>query len=123
MALLTMSGCTNLNFGQAIDLLKQGKLVQRAGWNGKQMFIFMRPEDDLPITIISSIKSLPDNVKKYLVQVQYNNEILYSSDNTIKIKFTPYLCMKAADGSIVNGWLASQTDMTAEDWVEVTVID
>jgi hypothetical protein len=27
--------------------------------------------------------------------------------------------MKAADGSIVNGWLASQTDMLSEDWVLV----
>jgi hypothetical protein len=27
--------------------------------------------------------------------------------------------MKAADGSIVNGWLASQTDILAEDWVLV----
>ena len=33
--------------------------------------------------------------------------------------FTQYICMKAADGSIVNGWLASQTDMLADDWVLV----
>ena len=25
--------------------------------------------------------------------------------------------MKAADGTIVNGWLASQTDMLSEDWM------
>lgn len=28
----------------------------------------------------------------------------------------PDLAMKAADGSLVIGWLASQTDMLAEDW-------
>jgi len=27
--------------------------------------------------------------------------------------------MKAADGSLVIGWLASQTDMLAEDWIVV----
>ena len=27
--------------------------------------------------------------------------------------------MKAADDSIVNGWLASQTDMLSNDWMEV----
>ena len=27
--------------------------------------------------------------------------------------------MKAADGTIVMGWLASQTDMLSEDWVLV----
>ncbi|WP_262482542.1 DUF2829 domain-containing protein [Bacteroides neonati] len=33
------------------------------------------------------------------------------------VKFTAYLCMKAADGTIVNGWLASQSDMLANDWM------
>jgi hypothetical protein len=32
--------------GQAIEALKQGKLVQRKGWNGKGMFIFQRPSGD-----------------------------------------------------------------------------
>lgn len=27
--------------------------------------------------------------------------------------------MRAADGSIVVGWLASQTDMQAFDWMEI----
>jgi hypothetical protein len=27
--------------------------------------------------------------------------------------------MKAADGTVVNGWLASQTDMLANDWMIV----
>ena len=31
----------------------------------------------------------------------------------------PNINMLAADGSIVTGWLASQTDMLAEDWEEV----
>ena len=29
----------------------------------------------------------------------------------------PCITMKTADGSILMGWLASQTDMLAEDWV------
>ena len=32
---------TNLNFGQALELLKQGLSLQRAGWNGKGMYIFL----------------------------------------------------------------------------------
>ena len=31
-------------------------------------------------------------------------------------KMMPYVTMKAADGTLVIGWLASQTDMLAEDW-------
>jgi hypothetical protein len=33
-----------------------------------------------------------------------------------KVKICPHIDMKAADGSYVVGWLASQTDMLAEDW-------
>ena len=29
------------------------------------------------------------------------------------------VCMKTADNKILTGWLASQTDMLAEDWEEV----
>ena len=43
----------------------------------------------------------------------------YGDSEIDKIKFTAYLCMKAADGTVVNGWLASQTDMLANDWMIV----
>ena len=38
---------TNLNFGQALELLKQGLSLQRAGWNGKGMFLFLVPGSTL----------------------------------------------------------------------------
>jgi len=96
-----------MNFGEAIEALKQNKLAARSGWNGKGMFIFMRPSDELDVDFIPKVKSLPDSVKDYLTK---------NAVSGAKIPFTAYLCMKAADGTIVNGWLASQTDMLAEDW-------
>ena len=30
-----------LNFGQALELLKSGKLLSREGWNGKGMYVFL----------------------------------------------------------------------------------
>lgn len=100
-------------FGQALESLKRGHLVTRKGWNGKGMFIFMRPEDSLPTNmIVNQVKSLPESFK---IWVSDN----YGDSETDKIKFTAYLCMKAADGTVVNGWLASQTDMLANDWVIV----
>ena len=112
-----MTGNTALSFGEAIELLKQGKLVQRAGWNGKGMFIFQRPSDTLPVKIVvENVKSLPQSVKDY-----YANVTDGAMEN-IAVIFTSYLCMKAADDSVVNGWLASQTDMLANDWVEVVII-
>nr|DAL53800.1 MAG TPA_asm: Protein of unknown function (DUF2829) [Caudoviricetes sp.] len=105
-------------FGQALEDLKQGRLVTRKGWNGKGMFIFMRPADELHVGFVAKdIKSLPYSVKEYYAQDCVDKEgkqIDLPKDDVVK--FTAYLCMKAADGTIVNEWLASQTDMLAEDW-------
>ena len=104
------------SFGDALLALKAGGCVARSGWNGKNMFIFQRPQDELtPAFIVETVKSLPQSVKNFISQ-KYNDETHYASGEEIKVKFTAYLCMYAADGTIVNGWLASQTDMLAEDW-------
>jgi hypothetical protein len=85
-----------MNFGDALDLLKRGFHVQRDGWNGKGMFLWFMPEKDpLPI----------DNA-------------LADSLNTATggaISFGPYIVMKTAQNNHVP-WLASQTDLIAEDW-------
>jgi len=107
-----------MNFGQALEALKEGKLVQREGWNGKGMFVFMRPADELHVGFVAKdIRSLPQKVKDYYYQdcVDENGNPLELEKDDV-VKFTAYLCLKAPDGTIVNGWLASQTDMLSEDW-------
>ena len=32
-----------MNFGKALEVLKQGRKVTRKGWNGKGMFVFIDP--------------------------------------------------------------------------------
>ncbi|MCX6216409.1 DUF2829 domain-containing protein [Spirosoma sp.] len=97
------------SFAIAVEAVKQGKRIARSGWNGKGMFVFQRPADTLPSAILSNVKSLPESVKSFLI-----------NEDKGSVLFTAYLCMYAADGSIVNGWLASQTDILAEDW---TILD
>lgn len=121
MSITTLVGNTSLTFGEAIELLKEGKLVTRQGWNGKGMFLFMRPADELTVnTLVHNVKSLPQSVKSYFA-AKTHPYLEGRIDGEDKVKFTGYLCMKAADDSIVNGWLASQTDMLAQDWCEVQV--
>lgn len=104
---------TNVNFSTALEAVKEGKRIAREGWNGKNMFVFMRPADSLDYGfIIEKVKSLPDSVKNYYKSLVDEKPVTVSCTVT----FTAYLCMKAADGSIVNGWLASQTDILANDW-------
>lgn len=50
-----------MKFGEALEEVKKGALIARAGWNGKGMFVFQRPEDWLSTDmIVNKVKSLPD---------------------------------------------------------------
>ena len=82
-----------MDFGEAIKALKEGKKVARKGWNGKGMFLYLINGSEF------------QNVLKY----GYGE---YEHEPTI----TSSIAMKTAQNTIVIGWLASQTDMLAEDW-------
>jgi len=86
-----------MDFGDAIRAMKSGKRVARSGWNGKGMFLFLV------------------NGSTFTV----NREPLMSimGDGT-QVKYHAHIDMKTADGMVVP-WLASQTDMLSEDWVDV----
>ena len=91
-----------MDFGDAIRAMKQGKKVARTGWNGKGMW--------LCIPLCNGPREIPANG----IWGKPNEE--YAEKNGGTVKVMPYITMKAADGSIVMGWLASQTDMLSEDW-------
>lgn len=94
-----------MTFGMAIEAMKQGKKVARAGWNGKGMW--------LCIPLVEGPKEIPST------GIWGKPNADYAEQNGGTVKVMPYITMKAADGSIVMGWLASQTDMLSDDWVIV----
>lgn len=48
-----------MRFGEALEAVKEGKLIARCGWNGKGMFVFLRPEDSLSTEmVVNKVKSL-----------------------------------------------------------------
>lgn len=80
-----------MNFGKAIELLKEGKKVQREGWNGKNQYI-----------------ELASNIS-------YKNpkgEIINAEHNAIGNRAIAFV----GTSGVQLGWLASQADMLAEDW-------
>ena len=85
------------DFGMAIEALKRGKAVARKGWNGKGMFLTLQNGSE-----VEGNNMRNDPAKNYYADT--------------KVRICPHIDMKAADGSYVVGWLASQTDMLAEDW-------
>jgi len=86
-----------LSFGKVLDLLKKDSSMkfQRIGWNGKGMFIFYVAKN---INIITKNHPL--------------NRIYVEG---AEIEQDAYIAMKTVQGTIVP-WLASQTDMLADDW-------
>lgn len=98
----------SLNFGQAIEALKNAKLVARDGWNGKGMYLYLNPgsSPSMPPTSEHGHKMLINGIDAKL----YDLGVV---GTTVR---TPNVNMRAADGSTVTGWLASQTDILAEDW-------
>lgn len=110
----------DLTFGEALEAVKKDELIAREGWNGKNMFVFQRPKDNLSAEmIIDKVKSLPQKVKDYYIgqfaHTPTERKAGIGPADTYVV-FHAYLCMKSADGDIINGWLASQTDMLAIDW-------
>ena len=96
-----------LNFGQALEALKQGHRIARAGWNGKGMFVGLNK---------GSSECLSPGRTKTIEGV---SETLFELGNTGTVTRLPNLNMRAATGSTVTGWLASQTDLLAEDWIDI----
>ena len=85
-----LKGGEGMNFGKAIEALKSGKRVARAGWNGKGMFLCFVHWKDWSVNPAETHKT--------------------------STHLAPWIGMRTADNMFVP-WLASQTDMLAEDWL------
>lgn len=94
----------NLDFGGAIKALKEGKKVTRKGWNGKGMFLWLKPET---------------TIKEEWCKDEFLKKLVHENGGEIKGLGT--ICMYTHDSSgrkaILTGWLASQSDMLSEDWI------
>lgn len=92
-----------MNFGKALEELKAGKKVARKGWNGKGMFLYLTTGSVIHL----------DEMKTETANHLRN----FCNDAGMdEVEICSHIDMKSADNKIVIGWLASQTDMLAEDW-------
>lgn len=80
-----------MDFGQAIKEVKNGKRIQREGWNGRQQYV----------ELASAISYV--NAQGKIVNVEHaaigNKALAFVGTSGVQL-----------------GWLASQADMLAEDW-------
>ncbi|MAG24647.1 hypothetical protein CMI47_03785 [Candidatus Pacearchaeota archaeon] len=83
-----------MDFSQALTQLKAGERLQRAGWNGKGMFLYLVRGSEFTVNRAPLLGIYPEGKV---------------------INYLPHIDMRTADGSCVP-WLASQTDLLANDW-------
>ena len=55
---------------------------------------------------------------KYVTRPGWNGKGMYLYLKTITRDYAPCIVMRTAQGYHQPGWLASQADMLAEDWIE-----
>jgi hypothetical protein len=92
-----------MTFGGALEALKCGARVARVGWNGKGMWIALTLGSEVHRATTSGAAA------------QLANE----EPGRDYITIGAHIDMRTADGTMVIGWLASQTDMLADDWILV----
>jgi hypothetical protein len=92
-------------FERALAALKVGRSVARKGWNGKGMWLSI--VKGMPVEMVTEIPILADNT-------------LFEADahrrpNIERFAYPDHIAMKTADNKLVP-WLASMTDLMADDW-------
>jgi hypothetical protein len=87
-------GLTDLSFSAALYHAKRGARITRAGWNGKDMFVFLVPGSTFLVNRAPLLGIYPEGTE---------------------IRYHGHLDLKTADGMVVP-WTISQTDVLAEDW-------
>lgn len=86
-----LGGEASFSFGEAIKYLKRGFKVARKGWNGKKQYIQLATG----------------------ISYTFDGEVINCEHEAIGNKAIAFV----GTSGIQMGWLASQADMLAEDWV------
>lgn len=93
-----------MNFGNAIEALKQGDAIRRRGWNGKGLFVIKQVPAHIESDIIPKMQSLPQSAKDLILSgkgfIDYTSQCLIYNENTGR----------------ADSWVPSISDVFAEDW-------
>lgn len=80
------------NFGEAIEAVKNGAKISRAGWNGKEQYV---------------------ELAKCISYINSRGELINAVHDDIMDRALAFV----GTSGVQLGWLASQADMLAEDWM------
>ena len=91
-----------MKFGEALTLLNAGHPMTREGWNGRGMFIIRAGGYSVPAQ-----DTRPNS---------FVNEAFLKNRGLTQLEILPHIDMWTAQNTYIAGWVASQSDMMADDW-------
>jgi len=100
-----------MEFGQIIKALHDGKRVQRSGWNGKGLFVFMQIPSTIHKDIVPKMQSLPQAVKD-----EFKKRFDDPNEQIDSIYYVNQLAL-VSPSNVITGWAPSTSDALAMDWV------
>lgn len=96
-----------MNIGDAVAEMKLGKKLARSGWNGAGQFIvYMEPLQLPPYNTSGTFRKVNDRTAKFI-------------GKDAPLDCAPYIALYTAQKKWQPGWVASQSDLLADDWVVV----
>jgi hypothetical protein len=98
-------GGGEMKFGDALELCRQGKLIRRTGWNGKNQFVFYQEGSKLSFSML-----------RWSAFMKYISKQESAMSGVEDIPIMGHFDIYTEQKVIQCGWLASQGDMQAEDW-------
>jgi hypothetical protein len=88
-----------MDFSLALFALRRGRKIARAGWNGKGMYLYLV------------------GAGRYPPSTPAGRAIAAGQPDGL-VPYRPYIAMLTVDREVVP-WVASQSDLLCNDWVEV----
>ena len=94
----------SMDFGNAVESLKQGGAIRRSGWSGQGLFVIKQVPAHIESDIIPKMQSLPQSAKGLILKgkgfIDYTSQCLIYDENTGR----------------AYSWVPNVSDMFAADW-------
>lgn len=94
-----------MNYGKALEALKQGKQIARSSWIEKNTYLFLN----------KGMHDFRNGIAMDGTIENIDNELFEEGSEGIVTRL-PNIAMRTSSGTNLHGWTASQIDMLAEDW-------
>lgn len=102
-----------MTFSEALEAAKNAHRIQRAGWNGKGMWVAHTPAMIVTLDCVA-----PGSAAARLAHELLTTDALASHprprDRSIVV--CGHLDLRMADGALMVGWMPNQADLLADDW-------